>query len=55
MKIVVLVPGVQWSDSVIHESVLFHILFPIKLLHNTEQSSLCYTLGVKCLFKSSAN
>ena len=44
---VVLVSGVQQSDSVIHVhvSILFQILFPIRLLHNIEQSSLCYTLG----------
>ena len=44
---VVLVSGVQQSDSVIHihVSILFHILFSIRLLQNTEQSSLCYTVG----------
>ena len=44
---VVLVSGVQQSDSVIHihVSILFQILFPFRLLHNTEQSSLCYTVG----------
>ena len=42
-----LVPAVQQSDSVIHidVSILFQILFPIRLLHNIEQSSLCYTVG----------
>ena len=42
-----LVSGVQQSDSVIHihVSILFQILFPIKLLKNIEQSSLCYTVG----------
>ena len=42
---VVLVSGVQQGDSVIHThaSFLFQILFPIRLLQNTEQSSLCYT------------
>ena len=44
---VVLVSGVQQSDSVIHihVSILFQILFPFRLLHNIEQSSLCYTVG----------
>ena len=42
---VVLVSGVQQSDSVIHihVSILFQILFPI--LQNIEQSSLCSTVG----------
>ena len=44
---VVLVLGVQRSDSVIHlhVSILFQILFPFRLLQNIEQHSLCYTLG----------
>ena len=44
---VVLVSGVQQSDSVIHIhiSILFQILFLFRLLHNTEQSFLCYTVG----------
>ena len=44
---VVLSSGVQQSDSIIciHESILFQILFPFRLLHNIEQSSLCYTVG----------
>ena len=39
----VLVSGVQQSDSVIHIHVFilfFQILFPFRLLHNIEQSSL---------------
>ena len=42
-----LVSGVQQRDSVIyiHVSILFQILFPFRLLHNIEQSSLCYTVG----------
>ena len=42
-----IVSGVQQSDSVIHihVSILFQILFPFRLLHNIEQSSLCYTVG----------
>ena len=42
---VVLVSGAQQGDSVVHThaSFLFQILFPIRLLQNTEQSSLCYT------------
>ena len=44
---VVLVSGVQQSDSVRHTHVfiLFQILFPFRLLHNIERSSLCYTVG----------
>ena len=47
MNNVVTVSGVQQSDSVIHinVSILFQILFPFRLLHNTKQSSLCYTVG----------
>ena len=43
----VLISGVQQSDSVVqkHVSILFQILFPFKLLHNIEQSSLGYTVG----------
>ena len=39
---VVSVSGVQQSDSVLHVhiSILFQILFPFRLLHNTEQNSL---------------
>ena len=42
-----LVSGVQKSDSVIHihVSILFQIIFLFRLLQNTEQSSLCYTVG----------
>ena len=29
----------------IHVSILFQILFPFRLLHNIEQSSLCCTVG----------
>ena len=43
---VVLVSGVQQSDSVIHTSILFQILFPFRLLQNIEQSSLCSTAGL---------
>ena len=44
---VVLVSGVQQSDSAIHiqESILFQLLFPFRLLHNIDQSSLYYTVG----------
>ena len=42
---VVLVSGVQQSNSVIHISILFQVLFPFKLLQNIKQSSLCYTIG----------
>ena len=42
-----LVSGVQQSDSVIHihVSILFQIRFPFRLLHNIDQSSLCYAVG----------
>ena len=38
-----LVLGVEQSDSIIHihVSILFQILFPFRLLQNTEQSPLC--------------
>ena len=47
MKNVVLVSGVQQSDSVIniHVSILSWIISPFGLLHNIEQSTLCYTVG----------
>lgn len=43
---VVLVSGIQRSDSIIHihVSILFQILFPVRLLCNVEQSSLCYAI-----------
>ena len=45
---VVIVSGVQQSDSVIHihVSILFQILFLFRLLHNIEQSSLCCTVQI---------
>ena len=44
---VVSVSGVQQSNSVIHIhiSILLQILFPFRLLQNTEQSSPYYTVG----------
>ena len=41
------VSGGQQSESVIHTRVssLFQILFPFRLLHSIEQSSLCYKVG----------
>ena len=44
---VVLVSGVQQSDSVIHihVSILFQILFTFRLLQSIEQSSLCCTVS----------
>ena len=42
---VVLVSGVQQSDSVIHISILFQILSPYRSLKNIEQNSLCSTVG----------
>ena len=42
-----LVSGVQQNDSVTHThvSILFKILFPLKVLQNIEQSSLCCTVA----------
>ena len=43
---VVLVSGVQQSDSVIHTGIFFlSDAFPLGFLRNTELSSLCYTVG----------
>ena len=42
---VVLVSGVQQSDSGIHIDILFQILFHYRLLYDTEYSSLCYIVG----------
>ena len=42
---VVLFSGIQQNDLVIHVSTLFKILSPFRLLHNVEQSSLCYRIG----------
>ena len=42
---IVLVSGVQQSNSVIHLHVSIQVLFPFRLLWNMEQSSLCYTVG----------
>ena len=33
------------SQARLSTHYFFHILFPFRLLHNTEQSSLCYTVG----------
>ena len=45
---VVLVSGIKQSEIVIHTHapILLHILFLFRLLHNIEQSSLCYTVGL---------
>ena len=45
---VVLVSGVQHSDSVIHLSIyiFIQILFPYRLLQNIEYSSLCWILSL---------
>ena len=45
-----LVSDVQQSDSVIHVTIIFQILFPFKLLQSIEQSSLCYTMDPYWLF-----
>ena len=46
MTNVALLSGIQQSDSTIHIhiSILFQILFPFRLLHSIEQSSLCYAV-----------
>ena len=46
------ISSVQQSDSVIHIhiTILFQILFSFRLLHNTKQSSLYYTVGLCWLF-----
>ena len=48
---VILVSGIQQSDSVlyIHIFILFQIIFPVRLLQDIEQSSLCYTVGCSWL------
>ena len=45
---VMFISSVQQSNSVTHThvSILFQILFPIWLLQNIKQSSLCYTVGI---------
>ena len=40
-----LVSGMQQSNSVIHMSLLFQIIFIFMLLQNVEQSFLRYTVG----------
>ena len=46
---VVLVSGVQQSDSVIHKYIYyFSDSFPYRLLRDIEYSSLCYTVGPRC-------
>ena len=37
----------KWYHVSAHHffSILFHVLFPLRLLQNIEQSSLCYTVG----------
>ena len=49
---VMLVSSVQQSDSAphIHVSILFQILFPCRLLWNSQYSSPCYTVGPYWLF-----
>ena len=44
---VVIVSDVQQTDSIIHwhVSILFQNVFTFRLLHNIEQSFLCYTVG----------
>ena len=44
--------GIQQSDLVIHIQIssLFQVIFPFRLLHNIEESSLCYTIGPCWLF-----
>ena len=49
---VVIVSGEQQRDSVvrIHVSILPQTLLSSRLAHNTEQSSLCYTIRICWLF-----
>ena len=49
---VVLVSGVQQSDSVIHihVSILFQILCPFKLLQNTEQFPVLYDRSLLVIY-----
>ena len=49
---VVLVSGVEQSDSVIHihVSIILQNLFPFRLSQNIEHHSLCYTVSPCCLF-----
>ena len=42
---VLLVLGIQQSESVIHISTLLQVIFPYRLCHSDEQSCLCYTVG----------
>ena len=49
---VMLVSGRKQNDSVIHIHVSVEVLFPFRLLQNTEQSSLCYTVGLCWLSRS---
>ena len=52
MNNIMIVLGIWQSESFIHilVSILFQIIFPIMLLHNIEQSSLCYQVGPHWLF-----
>ena len=42
---ILLVSGIQQSDSIINISILFQIPFPFRLLQTIELSSLCYAVG----------
>ena len=50
-----LVSDTQKCDSVIHilihASILLQVIFPFRLLHNNEQSSLCYIVAPYLLIK----
>ena len=46
MNDTVIVSGEQGRDSAIHMHVSFLPSFPSRLPHNTEQSSLCYIVGL---------
>ena len=43
---VMLVSGVQQTDSVLYIYIFFQILFHYRLLQDIEYSSLCYTVGL---------
>ena len=49
IKNIVIVSGVQQNDSVIHihVSFFFQIIFPFRMLHNIEGSSLSYPAAMR--------
>ena len=45
---VLLVPSIQWNDSVIYIS-MYTYSFPLRFIVGFEYSSLCYAVGPYCL------